>query len=204
MYGIVSNHPFYNGNKRTGLVAMLVHLDRNKLSLFGTSQKELFDLVLAVARHEVFYSDGKLYFCNGCKKDADREVAGIAFWLKSRAKKLESGDKFITYRELFTILRRFGFEPENPKDNSIEIIRYSPGERSIFSKSQRRNRTHIATVSYPGESRQVAMKDVKRIRRICKLQEIDGCDYLSFYEESVVIDSFINQYRTILRRLANR
>jgi len=27
LYGICSDHPFHNGNKRTALVAMLVHLD---------------------------------------------------------------------------------------------------------------------------------------------------------------------------------
>ena len=31
-YGICSNHPFHNGNKRTSLVAMLCHLDRNDLT----------------------------------------------------------------------------------------------------------------------------------------------------------------------------
>ena len=29
-YGICCHHAFHNGNKRTALVAMLVHLDRNK------------------------------------------------------------------------------------------------------------------------------------------------------------------------------
>ena len=29
MFGICNNHPFYNGNKRTALVAGLTHLDRN-------------------------------------------------------------------------------------------------------------------------------------------------------------------------------
>src|SRR4030095_6384084 len=30
-YGICCNHPFHNGNKRTALVSMLCHLDRNNL-----------------------------------------------------------------------------------------------------------------------------------------------------------------------------
>ncbi len=32
-YGICSNHPFHNGNKRTSLVAMLAHLDTDDFTL---------------------------------------------------------------------------------------------------------------------------------------------------------------------------
>jgi prophage maintenance system killer protein len=39
LYGVCLDHPFHNGNKRTALVAMLVHLDKNHLCLFNTSQK---------------------------------------------------------------------------------------------------------------------------------------------------------------------
>src|SRR6187402_3953254 len=32
IYGICNDHPFHNGNKRTALVSLLVHLDKNKLT----------------------------------------------------------------------------------------------------------------------------------------------------------------------------
>ena len=51
LYGICNDHPFHNGNKRTALVSMLVHLDRNQYTLFDTSQNELYDLMIAVAGH---------------------------------------------------------------------------------------------------------------------------------------------------------
>ena len=37
LYGLCNDHPFHNGNKRTALVAALVHLDRNKFTLYDTS-----------------------------------------------------------------------------------------------------------------------------------------------------------------------
>ena len=40
MYGICSNHPFHNGNKRTALVSLLSHLDKNGLTLMDTREKE--------------------------------------------------------------------------------------------------------------------------------------------------------------------
>ncbi len=50
-YGLCNDRPFYNGNKRTALVAMLVHLDKNRLALFETSQQDLYEMILGVADH---------------------------------------------------------------------------------------------------------------------------------------------------------
>src|SRR5258708_5585031 len=41
-YGLCNDHPFHNGNKRTALVSMLAHLDRNHLTLVNTRQEHLF------------------------------------------------------------------------------------------------------------------------------------------------------------------
>jgi death-on-curing protein len=48
LFHLVKNHPFVDGNKRAGLVAMLVFLGFNGLRL-EADQDELTDLVLAVA-----------------------------------------------------------------------------------------------------------------------------------------------------------
>src|SRR5262250_3424596 len=53
LYGICMDHPFHNGNKRTALVSMLAHLDRNHRTLFGVSQDDLFNLMIAVASHSI-------------------------------------------------------------------------------------------------------------------------------------------------------
>ena len=43
-YGVCCNHPFHNGNKRTSLVAMLCHLDKNDLMFSEkVSHDELYD-----------------------------------------------------------------------------------------------------------------------------------------------------------------
>jgi prophage maintenance system killer protein len=34
-YGICNDHLFYNGNKRTALISILAHLDKNRFSLWG-------------------------------------------------------------------------------------------------------------------------------------------------------------------------
>lgn len=57
-FGIIKNHPFLDGNKRTGTHAMLTMLSLNGNELEYT-QKELIAIILAVAAGETDY-DGLL------------------------------------------------------------------------------------------------------------------------------------------------
>src|SRR5437016_4523416 len=52
-YGVCNNHAFHNGNKRTALVSMLLHLERNGLQLMGTPHSEVLGMILAVAEHRL-------------------------------------------------------------------------------------------------------------------------------------------------------
>ena len=48
LFHIVSNHPFVDGNKRTGLLAAVVFLDLNGIAIEHPSEA-LYDLTMAVA-----------------------------------------------------------------------------------------------------------------------------------------------------------
>lgn len=50
-FGLVSNHPFVDGNKRTGAHVMLVFLALNGIEL-DYQQQELIDIILSVAAGE--------------------------------------------------------------------------------------------------------------------------------------------------------
>jgi death-on-curing protein len=201
MYGICLDHCFHNGNKRTALVAMLVHLDKNRICLFNVNQQELFEMVLSVANHTIGLKHRESE--QGKRRNPDDEVKAIAKWLSARADKLKRGERIITYRELRQILRSFDFEMENPDGNTIEIIKYEKKRTGILRREQT-VRQHITTIAYPGDSKELAIHRIKEIRRICRLREEDGIDSTAFYDRTVIIDAFINKYRTILRRLAHR
>lgn len=55
-YALISNHAFADGNKRVGVLAMLVALQLNGVELWYT-QQELIDLGLAVASGKVGYGE---------------------------------------------------------------------------------------------------------------------------------------------------
>ena len=50
-FGIVGNHPFLDGTKRTGAHVMLIFLDLNGIELEYT-QEELIDVIMSAARGE--------------------------------------------------------------------------------------------------------------------------------------------------------
>jgi death on curing protein len=200
-YGLVCDHPFHNGNKRTALVAMLVHLDRNQLTLFDTSQNELYDLMIQIADHRPSTKHDRRAKSER-RSSADREVEGLVRWVNDHADRIRRGERIITYRELRSILKDFGYHLENPKDNSIDIVRYEKVKKGIVYRKEVLVRKRIGNIGWPGENREVGVKQIKKVREICKLREEDGVDSEGFYSYSVVVDSFVNRYRAVLRRLA--
>ena len=62
-YALISNHAFVDGNKRIGILAMLVTLDLNDVAL-QYSQTELIELGLAVANGQAKYDDILVWICN--------------------------------------------------------------------------------------------------------------------------------------------
>lgn len=51
-YALISNHPFVDGNKRIGVVVMMLLLELNGQNLHYT-QQELIDLGLSIAKSEM-------------------------------------------------------------------------------------------------------------------------------------------------------
>lgn len=205
LYGLCSDHPFHNGNKRTALVAMLVHLDENRLALWGTDQADLYGMTLAVADHSL----GVRALTRGkpkpqAKRSADDEVSAITEWITRRCARLTRGERPITYRVLKRILESFGFALDGLDRNFIEVARYVEKPSGLFRRGTRLERTHITTIGWPGENREVGVSEIKRIRRILGLTESDGVDSDTFYDRAAVIDSYVNRYRKTLRRLGRR
>jgi death-on-curing family protein len=199
-FGLCRDHPFHNGNKRTALVALLVHLEKNHISIAGTPDAELFDLMLNIATREVVKEIKSHHSHN--YPGADEEVEAIAEWIKKRAKSLNRGERLVTYKQLRKILSGFNYELDNPYGNAIQVYKLIE-ERSLFRKP-RLSRKHVGTIPYPRESVLISIENIKFIRKLCRLREEDGVDSDAFYEDGATIDTFINQHRKILQRLANR
>jgi death-on-curing protein len=205
-FGLCNDHPFHNGNKRTSLVAMLAHLDRNHLTLMNTKLTELFDMILAVANHQMAAKmrhrrrkpspDGR--------GAPDEEVAALSEWLTRRTKRVTRGERQVTYRELRSILRPHGYELGDKLANRAEVIRVIERPKTLLRRTPTVERKKIGIVGYHSEGEVVSIKTMKELRRLTGLTEENGCDSEAFYAGAETFDVFINRYRTILRRLARR
>lgn len=198
-YGICCDHPFHNGNKRCAVVAMLVHLDRNKLSLFEVGQNDLYSMILDVANHTIGLRESKRQ--KGVRRDPDEEVSALSRWITKHADKVTRDEKPITYKQLKQILNTFEYSMENPKGNAIDIVRRMT-KKEGFLRREKVVSQHITAIPFPRDGKPVPSSVIKHVRRVCNLTEENGIDSTAFYDNTIVIDAFINRYRTILRRLA--
>jgi death-on-curing protein len=206
MYGVCCDHPFYNGNKRTSLVTLLAHLERNKFTIEDVSDDELEKRIVYVAAHS--------FGANHCPprtrqnpwpNNYDGEISAIIDWLNSHTRKVKRGERPITYRELKKILGKFNIKLENPKDNFIDVIKHESRTTGIFKRKEVHEKKHVWNIVYPGRDGDVVGRNVlKTLREHCHLREEDGVPSDSFYENELVISGFINRYRKILCRLGNK
>lgn len=96
------------------------------------------------------------------------------------------------FREFQAQLEAQGCVFHAPLKNFIKVRRETPAGRLTVK------------TGYPRANFNVDVREVKRVRRILKLDEGHGYDSGAFYEDDLeaVVDSFVNTYRQLLDRLA--
>lgn len=201
-FGLCCNHPFHNGNKRTALVCMIAHLEENGHTLFGVKHNDLYAMIKDVAKHSLGADPrprGKPKAIPD--RDADREVEAIARWLRKRARRIDRRERRIPGRQLRTILAQHGYEMRDPKNNTITV--YKVGERRKGIRLRKvPTYERVCNIAYRGDSQLVGIKDVRLVRRLCRLDESSGYDSHAFYKSEDPVDVWINEYRSVLERLS--
>lgn len=64
---IVKNHPFVDGNKRTGFLAAQIFLKKNKI-LLTASENEAYDFVIDIASSKIDFDDIVVWLKNNTKQ----------------------------------------------------------------------------------------------------------------------------------------
>ncbi len=192
LHSLVLNHAFFNGNKRTGLVCLLVFLDKNSF-MPTCSKDDLFEITLRTAQH-------RLIHCNDCDSPADQEVQELATWVRKNSRRINKETNPIPWLKLKRLLRDFDCELEYAGvGNRINIAR-TVTKRSILGRTRQRRLS--TQVQYGGDGSEVAVNTVHKIRSELELDERNGVDSSVFYGGDAEPDYFIQTYRMLLRRLA--
>ena len=136
--------------------------------------------------------------------EEDPEVRYIAYWLRRNTRDVDDREYAITYRELRRILSRYGFELKNANNNYIDLIKIQPRSGVLAMLIGKEQRTRVARIGFPGDTKQVNKGDLRKIRKLCDLTSRHGVDSQSFYRGVDDMTSLLAEYQENLRRLANR
>ncbi|MFF0175010.1 type II toxin-antitoxin system death-on-curing family toxin [Micromonospora profundi] len=191
LHSVVHNHAFHNGNKRTALVAMLVFLDENDVTV-TCHEDDLFKFVLRVAQHRLVPKSWD--------QRSDREVIEIAKWIKQNSRAVDRAERLIKWYRLRQILGSYGCTLRHAKVGNRMNIERSVAERRLFGIT--RVRKLEVQVAYRNEGQEVERDTIRRIRRSLHLDEEYGLDSEIFYGGASAPSDFIVAYKKTLRRLA--
>lgn len=200
VFGLVTDHPFHDANKRTGLLIYLYAL--HKMNRYPTNaQSELEDFMVEIAERSLSkYRRMKEL----ARREDDADVLFIADYLKRNSRERDSRYYTITYSELDRKLRDFDYCLSNPHKNFIDICRIERRrEFAIFGKYKEKL-VAVAQIGFPGWKSQVGKGAISTVRRAARLTTEHGVDSAMFYRGADPLNALIAQYEAPLQRLAFR
>jgi len=196
-YGICCNHSLHNGNKRTALVAMLCHLDKNGLTCNERAdQNQMYNFIINVAKHKFIPK-------NAVGDTSDLEIEAMAKWLKSKTRKIQKAERIVTFKELEKRLKNFDVVFEKDNGNYVDLYRMVDVKKrkGLFGSQIVKEKKFIANIPY-FKNRHVGKKVIRTIRKNGNLMPQDGVDSDLFYGDETTADEFIMKYKSTLKRLA--
>lgn len=193
-YGLVKNHSFSDGNKRTALLILLY-----QLGLFGympDAPKRNFEkLVVSVAANRISEDFKNEY--NKCKKVDDPVVITISKIVRRMVKKKDHTYHISpTMKDMCDSLDKYGVIY---KLNGTKVH----FERKVKKSWFRREETYQYTASFSGWTRTVGANTARKI--LCNLNLYDEfANYRDFIDNKEPMYQLIDDFSAPLRRLKDK
>lgn len=195
-YGLVKNHAFHDGNKRTALLTLLYFI--LKIGMTPTRHQREFEILtgrIAADEYEK-YKNWKSFIKNSDKELLDLKIEFIAKLLKSYTGKKDNSYKTLTYRELDTMLHPYGFYLEPCGSQEINLYyKFKP----VFGKEKTEK---LYQVGFKGWTRQVFEKSFKCI--IAEVQKKIDIDVGTLYKGGDPMYKLIETFEGPLKRLKDK
>ncbi len=203
-YGLIKDHPFHDANKRTAFLSLVYHLET--LGLCPTiNQKDLENFAVDVADSNLVKFKRYKELANKCADKSDAEVFYIAHFLKKHTRSIDKRFYTVTYRELKSILNRFGYNIQNPQRNFIDLVRIKERRKifGIFGEKESVD-VKVAKIGFPSWTSQVSKGTIRTVRKATQLTHDKGVDSQTFFKDADPISILISRYQEPLRHLADR
>lgn len=191
-YGLVKDHAFVDGNKRTALLILLY-----QLTLFGyipsAPINEYEDLVMAVAANNV----NKKYVKEWGKfeKRNDSLIDTIAYLLKRMTKKKDGSYHFSpTMKDFCSALNKTHSVNARLDNGKIHFVRI---EKKLWKISEKK---YQHTVPFGGWTRTVGAKTARETLKALNLYD-QYATYRDIFDKQEPLYSLVDQFSVPLRRL---
>jgi death-on-curing family protein len=201
LFGLVRNHPFFDANKRTGIVSCANLLLKQKIAL-TLREDQMVKFTEDVASHDLQkYPTYRELVRQGFES---AEIVFIARYLRKNSRSLSSTHHSITFRELITTLKKYGYELTDPKGNTIDVVFIGGATKSPNIETGHKLGDRVCNMGFPGYSKQVTKGDLKHVRNCLYLLPEYGVDSDAFFEGADPLTNLISSYEGALRKLAFR
>jgi len=195
-FGLIKNHPFHDGNKRTALLMVLYGLW--KIHRIPTaSQRDFERLALRTA------ANGLGRYTRFSSKDADAEVMFLADYFRRNTRREDKRYYVVTYAELNTILSKYDCAFEDPSGNYIHVVKTV--EKKVLLGLRRKYEKHrVLKVGFPRWNAEVNQKALRSILKATGLTPENGIDSQVLFKGAEPLIALIDKYRNPLRRLRDK
>jgi death-on-curing protein len=198
-YGLIKNHPFYDCNKRTALLTGLYFLQQIGRTP-DAPQRDFENLTVRVAESRLAHYTAFKRFA----KLEDADVLFISNFLRRNTRVIDKQYYIITYKQLNTILSRYGFRLSHPNNNQIDVVKDVVKTKGLFFRRKETVTERITQIGFPGWKSEVSRTAIKRIREATKLAHKNGVDSGAFFHGIDSMEALISAYKGPLERLARK
>ena len=197
-FGLVRDHPFHDSNKRTALLTALYQMHCNGRTP-SSPQKEFELLTVRVAERSLDLYPQYERFCG----EDDADVRFISHFLRRNTREIDKRHYIITYKQLDTILRRYGGQLANPHANKVDVMFPVKEVYGILGRT-RTVEKRVLQIGFHDWGTEVSRREVNDVRKATGLVPERGVDSPVFYEGTDPMEALIAVYSGPLTRLANK
>jgi death-on-curing family protein len=187
VHGLIQNHPFHNGNKRTALISLVVFLENRNGYFVEFDEDQIYELVVNAARHTIINADREQSHPD--PHFHDREVLAIYHWIEQHTSSPSYSDSKLRWGQLETLLRRHGCEIDHGAGNKRKVRRDG----------------YAITTGARNDGDEMDVREIRRIRAELQLDVAHGYDSEVFYsgrDPHPDLGDVMRRYGGVLRRLA--
>lgn len=200
-FGLIKNHAFHDGNKRTAFLILIHQLQKHNLQFKNKERKNrIEELSVKIAANEL---EGTYERYQKYKEDEDAEVRFIIDYLERNTRRLNKKFYSVTFSDFDHLLKRFKTCLDNPHGGFIDVMQLKT-PKSILGFKRKEKWCKIFQIGFTGWKRKVGMKALRETLKASNLTAEYGIDSEVFFRDAEPLSVLIDEYNDLLRRLKDR